>query len=154
MHEASNHVDEVVSGVEESNTHMTQMLTSMDAINESSNQISKIIRVIEDIAFQTNILALNAAAEAARAGSAGKGFAVVADEVRNLASKSAEAAKQTNELIKDSIKEVLESSKVAKETAESLEVVSENQCLLKRILKKLTVHPPNKLYQFPRLHKV
>lgn len=105
---------------EQGNAQMTQMLTSMTEINESSSNISKIIKVIDDIAFQTNILALNAAVEAARAGQHGKGFAVVAEEVRNLAARSANAAKETTDMIEGSIKKVEEGTHIANETAKAL----------------------------------
>jgi len=118
--DASDKSSSVKDRAAEGSKQMEEMLKAMDEITDSSNEIGKIVKTIEDIAFQTNILALNAAVEAARVGAAGKGFAVVADEVRNLASKSADASKNTSFLIERSLQAVEHGSKIANETAQSL----------------------------------
>lgn len=130
IHLASDYMRQAGNGVRKSNEYMASLLIAMNGINDSSSKISGIIKIIDDISFQTNILALNAAVEAARAGSAGKGFAVVAEEVRNLASKSAEAAKQTAELITNSITEIKEGTRLAQSTADALTQVEEKTILV------------------------
>lgn len=118
--QASQISDSAKENAVKGNGHMEEMLHSMDEINKASADISKIIKVIDDIAFQTNILALNAAVEAARAGQHGKGFAVVAEEVRNLAARSAEAAKETTALIEGTINKVKAGTEIANSTAGAL----------------------------------
>jgi methyl-accepting chemotaxis protein len=115
--------EKIRSNAQNGNSQMNELKTAVNEIESASHDISKVIKVIDDIAFQTNILALNAAVEAARAGEAGKGFSVVADEVRNLASKSAEAAKETGALIENSIQKSNQGAAIAVETAASLDEI-------------------------------
>ncbi len=117
--------EDIRVNAERGNRQMEQMIGAVGEISDASTAIGKVIKIIDDIAFQTNILALNAAVEAARAGQHGKGFAVVADEVRSLAAKSAEAAKNTSELIATSIEKSEQGAAISKETAASLSQIVE-----------------------------
>ena len=137
--EATEYISQVSSSLDYGNTYMQKLEASMKEIQSASEKISKITKVIEDIAFQTNILALNAAVESARAGTAGKGFAVVADEVRNLAAKSAEAAKQTADLIEHSVSTVSEGGKLTGETSVILKDVAEKSEIVNQIIQKIMI---------------
>jgi methyl-accepting chemotaxis protein len=123
--EANQLTDEAKKGAEKGNLQMQDMVAAMGKINDASQNISRIIKVIDEIAFQTNLLALNAAVEAARAGKHGKGFAVVAEEVRSLAGRSAKAARETAELIEGSVEKVAKGSELANQTAKALEDIGQ-----------------------------
>jgi len=124
VEEASKFANQVKGDARHGIEQMQEMIKAMEEINTVSSNISKIIKAIDEIAFQTNILALNAAVEAARAGSYGKGFAVVAEEVRNLATRSANAAKETSELIETTIKKIETGNIIAKQTQSALDKIS------------------------------
>lgn len=124
---------------EKSNDEMSKMSVSMMELKNSSNEIAKIIKVIDEIAFQTNILSLNAAVEAARAGDAGKGFAVVAEEVRNLAQRSAQAAKDTTVIIESNIDLSESSVNISKAVKESVESIAEQATKVSDLLEEISV---------------
>jgi methyl-accepting chemotaxis protein len=121
--EANGLAKQATTDAEKGNKEMKGLSEAMTEINTSSDQIKKIVKVIDDIAFQTNLLALNANVEAARAGKYGKGFAVVADEVRNLAVRSAEAVKETTEMVDNSIRNIEAGNKAVEATATQLESI-------------------------------
>ena len=123
MNAAYQKAEECAVAAETSQTEMKSMVATMERISDTSAKIESIIAEIEDIAAQTNLLSLNAAIEAARAGDAGRGFAVVADQIRNLAEQSAKSAVNTRELIESTVMEINEGSSVALKTAEVLEGV-------------------------------
>ena len=123
--------------VAQANATMENLTQSMDEISHASNEASGIIKTIDEIAFQTNLLALNAAVEAARAGEAGASFAVVADEVRNLAMRAADAARDTSQILEETLKKVDSGSKLVSSTSQAFEEVSTSSekvaCLITEI---------------------
>lgn len=124
---------------EEGYGQLQEMKRAVDEINSCSNDIYKIIKVIDEIAFQTNILALNAAVEAARAGQHGKGFGVVAEEVRNLAARSAEAAKETAYMIEGSIEKAEAGTKIVNQTAEALNRIVEDTVKVAEFINQIAI---------------
>ena len=149
---ASTLANTIKQNAEKGSLQMTEMMEAVREINQASQSISKVIKVIDDIAFQTNILALNAAVEAARAGQHGKGFAVVAEEVRNLAAKSAEAAKDTGGLISNSIEKAELGSRMAGETATSLEEIVSGINESARIVSDIAVSSEGQSREIEQIH--
>lgn len=137
-HNASQLVDKANGYAVEADATMAQLKVATENIEQSSAKIGSIIKTIEDIAFQTNILALNASVEAARAGEAGKGFAVVALEVRNLAIQSAEASKGTYAMISNSLEAIKQGSSYAQKVAQSFSDIEEISQQISEITDKLT----------------
>jgi methyl-accepting chemotaxis protein len=130
---------DVDAQVRASNDTLAEMVTSMGAIQESSHQVSRIIKTIDEIAFQTNILALNAAVEAARAGEAGMGFAVVADEVRSLAQRSAQAARDTAALIEASIVKTQDGSARVEQVAHAINTITKSVGQVKGLVDEVSL---------------
>jgi methyl-accepting chemotaxis protein len=130
---------EVDGHVRTSNETLAEMVSSMAAIQESSQQVSRIIKTIDEIAFQTNILALNAAVEAARAGEAGMGFAVVADEVRSLAQRSAQAARDTATLIETSITRTQQGSERVQQVADAINTITTSISKVKGLVDEVSL---------------
>jgi methyl-accepting chemotaxis protein len=137
--EANGLARQASSDAEKGNREMENLSDAMQKINTSSDQIKKIVKVIDDIAFQTNLLALNANVEAARAGKYGKGFAVVADEVRNLAVRSADAVKETTEMVDDSIRNIESGNKAVEATASQLESILSGSAKVGDFLEEISI---------------
>ncbi|MBU2515639.1 Cache 3/Cache 2 fusion domain-containing protein [bacterium] len=145
--------EETTSIVERGDNQMNSMLTAMKEIEVTAGNISKIIKVIDEIAFQTNLLALNAAVEAARAGKYGKGFAVVAEEVRNLAARSAEAAKNTTTLIENSVKGVKNGVENADKTAKILSDIKASMTKLNDFVGEISVASKEQMIGIEEINK-
>lgn len=128
-----------MENAEHGNQQMNTLVNAMDKINTSSDEIKKIIKTIDDIAFQINLLSLNANVEAARAGKYGKGFSVVADEVRNLAERSANAVGETTKMVEESIKNIEEGNKLVDVTAKQLRAITDGAQKVAQLVEEITI---------------
>ncbi|MGI5984636.1 MAG: methyl-accepting chemotaxis protein [Oscillospiraceae bacterium] len=131
-------MDRAISSMSDGKEHMANMLDAMNKISVNSEEIKKINMFLEDIASQTNILALNASIEAARAGEAGKGFAVVAREIGDLAAKSGNSSRQTSQIIENSKYAILDGSRCAEQTAASINEIADVSMKISKIAEQLT----------------
>ncbi|MBP7211357.1 hypothetical protein KBA27_00825 [bacterium] len=138
---------------DDGNVEMSNMITSMGELKKSGDEIAKIIKVIDEIAFQTNILSLNAAVEAARAGEAGKGFAVVAEEVRNLAQRSAQAAKDTTHIIESNISLSEKCLKITEKVGGSLAGIKDDTHKVSELLDEISTASQEQEIGITQIHK-
>lgn len=137
--QAKNLSSEANNNASQGKISMSRMSESINKIKESSDQTAKIVKTIDEIAMQTNLLALNAAVEAARAGEAGRGFAVVAEEVRNLAQRSADAAKNTANMIEESVKNAEEGVSIAGDVAKSFEAIANSNSMVDGLIAEIAI---------------
>lgn len=137
--EASNMAKQASENATKGNGQMVELKEAMTNINSSAEDIKKVVKVIDDIAFQINLLALNANVEAARAGKYGKGFAVVAEEVRNLAVRSAEAVKETSSMVEAVVENILGGNEISERTAEQLEEILNGSNKVAEFLQEITM---------------
>lgn len=142
-----------VSSGEEGNKRVSELLQTMDKINQSSENIKRITKLIDDISFQINLLALNASVEAARAGKYGKGFAVVAEEVRNLAVRSAESVKETSQMIEESGRNIIIVNKQVEEVAKQFKDISEGSIASSTLLNEMTIAITNQTHGISEINK-
>lgn len=150
---ASSSINIMRNEVEIGQDKMNSLVKSVENIQASSNKISEVLKSINDIAFQTNILALNASLEAARAGAAGKGFAVVADEVRNLALKSAEAAEESRRFIDDTIDKANEGNKISNEAFDTFNLIVEKSTEVSTIMGNINLSSKKQQEYMAEIHE-
>lgn len=138
IHSAFNAMEKALANINESSNNMSEMHTAMNAISEASEKISNIVKTVDDIALQTNILAINAAIEAGRAGEAGRGFSVVSAEIQTLAAKTSSATNEINDLVDNVRKTVEDGRRISEKADESLQSVTNTASVVQNALSKIS----------------